>query len=174
MPKPTCYEIYQAAFDRRQNNHPFDRVSAYKIRESRGNLHHELELLCSVQSYLATPKAVRRASQLVGCIPEDLARRVKQVPTNIAVEFGYNLVPAVLALTVEGVSSSSVSELASDVKHKLDALLDDCDAACLASKLSASRLYRDLRHGTSCLPQLCLDACGIANLAVSFCDEQGV
>lgn len=174
MPKPTCYEIYQAAFDRRQYNHPFDRVSAYKIRESRGNLHHELELLRSVQAYLAAPKSARRATQLVGCAPDDMARRLKQVPVNLATELGYNLVPAVTALAVEGVPPSDVKAFALKHQQQVHALVPHCEAARLACRRPSSQLYRELRLGQSLLPGLCLRAIGIADQAVAFCDQQSV
>jgi hypothetical protein len=174
LSKLTSLEVYQAAFNHREDDHPFDRLSAYKVRESRNNLRHELALLRSVQLYLATTKSMRRPAQLIGCTPDDMARRIKRVPTIIAEELGYNLMPAALALAVEGVSSRAVSRLASALLPRINALLAECDATKLICQMSASLLYHDLRTGSSPLPRLCRDALEIADGAAMLCEKHGV
>jgi hypothetical protein len=90
---------------KRNKEHPFNHISAYKIRESRGNIEDQLSVILGLEAYLYAKPSRRNPCSLVGCTPEDKANRLKRIPSDIATELGYNLIPAIEALHVEGITA---------------------------------------------------------------------
>lgn len=175
MTCPTPHDVFCAAMRRRKAHHPFKRVSAYKIRESRDNLHHETNVVGSVAVYLRAPRGVYgRSNMLVGCTEEDKAYRLKHVPETIANELGYNLIPAHMALHLEGVSEADIIAFLQSIKPEVDRLLVECDAIQMAISRSIKSEHADLKAGQSALAAACADALDIAEQAMAFCKEHGV
>lgn len=173
MTERTCHDIYQSALLRRKNEHPFGGSSAYKVRESQRNLEGEIAVLRSVQVYLAARPSMKRSVTLVGCTRDDMARKIKLMPQNLAEELGYNLVPAVLALGTEGLAVSAIDSFAAELQPRIDAFLANCEAARLFCKQPASVLYDDLRSPVSQLAAVCHEALTIAGAAVALCHRHG-
>ena len=174
MVKPTCQKVFTDAKAQRLAAHPFDRVSAYKVRESRANIEHERRVVLSVAAYLNSPKSQRADSTLVGCTSEDKAMRLHAIPSIIARELGYNLHPAVAALSVEGVPPTAVSAFVASIEPRVHQLVKECDAVQAATGRSLRAEYRRMRNGYSRIYGLCEDASSIAEDAVSFCRQHGV
>jgi hypothetical protein len=166
--------VFRAAMKQRKANHPFKRVSAYKVRESRHNLHHEANVVGSIAEYLRAPcGAYGRSGILVGCTEDDKAHRLKRVPEIIAHELGYTLIPALEALHLEGVPEADIITFLQSIKPEVDRILADCDAIQMATRRSIQSEYAALKAGYSPLAALCADALDIAEQAVSFCKEHG-
>lgn len=175
MTKPIAYAEFRAAMKQRKANHPFDRISAYKVRESRDNLHHETNVVGSIGEYLRAPRGVySRSGILVGCTEGDKAQRLKCIPHNIVRELGYNLIPALMALHLEGVSEADIIAFLQSIKPQVDRLLADCDAIQMTTERSIKSEYAALKAGYSPLVALSADALDIAEQAVAFCKEHGV
>lgn len=170
----SCQAIFRTAMKQRRANHPFERVSAYKIRESGDNLHRNLVTVRSIADYLRAGKSDRHSSMLVGCTEEDKAYRLKRVPEIIADEFGSNLIPALMALGVEGVPEADIVTFLQSIKPQVARILADCDAIQMATSRSIKSEYADLKAGQSALAAICGDALDIAEQAVAFCKEHGV
>ena len=166
--------MFRAAMKRRQANHPFERVSAYKIRETGDNLQHNLNTVRSIAEYLRARSGDRRSSMLVGCVQEDKAYRLKRVPEIIAHELGYNLIPALKALHLEGVPEADIITFLQSIKPQVDRILAECDAIQMETSRSIKSEYADLKAGYSPLPAVCEDALDIAEQAVAFCKEHSV
>lgn len=96
------------------------------------------------------------------------------MPNNIAYELGYNLIPAIAALSVEGVPEAEISTFITSIKPQIDRLLDDCEAVRLATARSIQPEYGAMRQGRSEMAVLCKDALNIADQAVAFCRQHGV
>lgn len=173
MTERTCQDIYQSALLRRKDVHPFGGSSTHKVRESQRNLGVEIAVLRSAQAYLAASPSMKRSVTLVGCTRDDMARRIKQMPQNLAEELGYNLVPAVLALGIEGLAASVINGFAAALQPSIDAFLANCEAARLFCKQPASVLYGDLRSPVSQLAAVCDEALTIADAAVTLCNRHG-
>lgn len=175
MTKPIAYAEFRAAMKQRQTHCPFERISAYKVRESRDNLHHVANVVGSIGEYLRAPRgAYNRSGILVGCTEGDKAQRLKCIPHNIARELGYNLIPALMALHLEGVSEADVIAFLQSIKPRVDRLLADCDAIQMTTRRSIKSEYADLKAGQSNLAATCVDALNIADQAVAFCKQHGV
>jgi hypothetical protein len=158
----------------RRAKHPFDRISAYKIRESRDNLQHGLNVVASVSEYLRTRPGYARCGILVGCTEEDKAQRLKRTPAIIARELGYNLFPALEALTVEGVPEADIAAFLVSIKPDVDQLLLDCDAVQRTTAGSIQFEYAAMKAGGSDMERICAEALRIAEQAVGFCELHGV
>jgi hypothetical protein len=165
--------IFREALIQRQTKCPFDRISAYKIRECRESLMHEQIVVHSITEYLRAPKAARHASMLVGCVEEDKAYRLKRIPNNIVWELGYNLVPAIAALPLEGVAEPEVRDLLNRIKPQIDRLLRHCDATQAATRGSVRPEYQAMMCGGSATQRICAHAVEIANRAAAFCQQHG-
>lgn len=170
----SCPSAFRSWMKVRRSKYPFDRVSAYKVRESHGNLEYEGRAVASIAQYLTTKPGYGRAGILVNCTEENKAVRLKRVPNKIAYELGYNLIPAVAALTVEGVPEGEIFTFITSIKPKVDQLLDDCEAVRLATARSIQGEYGAMRQGRSEMAVLCEHALDIADQAVAFCRQHGV
>jgi hypothetical protein len=87
---------------------------------------------------------------------------------------GYNLIPAIEALTLEGVPEAGIATFLLSIKPQVDQLLADCDAVQMATARSIKSEYAAMKAGTSSMEQICADALSIAELAAAFCERHGV
>jgi hypothetical protein len=171
MSKITCHEVFRNAMAKRKTDYPFGRISAHKVRESHENLLYEQKVVRSIAGYLRTsPGYYGRSNILVGCTTEDKAHRLKRVPEIIAHEVGYNLHPAVEALTLHGVPDVAVRALLASIKPQVDLLLFDCD---VAQQATARQEYGAMKAGNSGMKRICADAVHIAEQAIEFCAKHG-
>jgi hypothetical protein len=166
--------IFRDARAKRIKERPFDRISAYKICESRDNIEHELRVVLGLEAYLWAKPSRRNPYALVGCTPEDKAQRLKKIPRVIATELGENLIPAIEALHVEGIPQQDVDAFVASLKSSVIKLLDDCDNVLAVTARSIRNEYGAVRNGTSGSEQICRDALRIADAAVDFAKKYGV
>ena len=174
MTKMTSHSVFLRAMEDRIAKRPFDRISAYKIRESHHNIEHELRVVLGLEAYLSAKPSSRNPFVLVGCTPEDKAQRLKKIPQVIARELGENLIPAIEALYVEGVPQKDVDAFVASLKSSVIKLLDDCDNVLAVTARSIRDEYGAVRNGTSGSEQICRDALRIADAAVDFAKKHGV
>jgi hypothetical protein len=153
----------------RRADRPFDRISAYKIRESLDRLSHERAVVASIAAY-RKDRWGYYPNQLVGCTNEDKSLRLKQVPGNIARRLGEDLIPAIEALGCEGIPDLDVLSFAVSIKPRVKRLIDDCETVRTTGRLYNKRQTKRLG---SCAV-LCDEALNIADEAVLFCRSHGV
>lgn len=166
--------IFRDARAKRIKERPFDRISAYKIRESRDNIEYELRVVLGLEAYLSAKPSRRNPYVLVGCTPEDKAQRLKKIPRVIATELGENLIPAIEALHVEGIPKQDVDAFVASLKSSVFRLLGDCDDVMAVTAKSIRDEYSAIRIGTSGSEQICRDALRIADAAIDFAKKHGV
>lgn len=170
----TCQAVFREALRERRTKYPFERVSAYKVRESRDNLWHEGAVVASIADYLRARPRDRHFSMLLGCTEEDKGQRLKGIPAGIAHELGYNLIPALEALTLEGVPAADIEAFIGSIKPQVDQLLADCDAIKMGTSRSVQPEYDALKAGNSRTENICAEALRMADLAVQFCEQHGL
>jgi len=158
----------------RKTSYPFDHISAYKVRESGDNLQHECRVVASISEYLRARPCDRHSSMLVGCVESDKSVRLKRIPHNIARELGYNLIPAIEALTSEGVPAAAITTFIRSIKPQVEQLLADCDAIWLGMSRCSTPEYERMKAGGSPMECICADALDISEQAVAFCKQHGV
>jgi hypothetical protein len=174
LPKLGARAIFRDARVKRIKERPFDRISAYKISESRDNIEHELRVVLGLEAYLWAKPSRRNPYVLVGCTPEDKAERLKKIPRAIATELGENLIPAIEALHVEGIPQQDVDAFVASLKSSVFKLLDDCDVVWAVTARSIKDEYSAIKNGTSGSEQICRDALRIADAAMDFAKKYGV
>jgi len=160
--------IFRDARSKRIKERPFDRISAYKIRESRDNIEHELRVVLGLEAYLSAKPSCRNPYVLVGCTPEDKAQRLKKIPRVIVTELGENLIPAIEVLHVEGIPQQDVDAFVVSLKSSVFKLLDDCDVVWAVKARSIRHEYSAIKNGTSGSEQICREALRIADAAMDF------
>jgi hypothetical protein len=170
----SCQAIFRSSMRDRRANHPLVRISAYKLRESRDNLQHGRDVLVSIADYQCARPRDRHSVSLVGCTSEDAGSFLKRFPGIIARELGYNLIPAIEALTVEGVPAGDINTFIQSIKPQVDQLLVDCDAIQAEISRSIQGEYDGMKAGNSELIRLSKEALRIAEQAVVFCEQHGV
>jgi hypothetical protein len=174
MTKMTPRNVFLRSMEDRITKRPFDRISAYKIRESRDNIEHELRVVLGLEAYLSARPSSRNPHVLVGCTPEDKSQRLKKIPRVIARELGENLIPAIEALHVEGIPQQDVDAFVAILKPLVNKLLKDCDDVLAVTTRSIKDEYGAVRNGTSGSEQICRDALRIADAAIDFAKKHGV
>jgi hypothetical protein len=170
----SCQAIFRSSMRERETSYPFAQISAYKVRESRDNLQRECAVVASIAEYLRARPSDRRGSTLLGCTEEDKAHRLKRTPHIIARELGYNLIPAIEALTLEGIPREDIDAFLATIKPRVQQLVSDCDAARTAISRSIQGEYARMKAGNSDLMRICNEALDIADLAVEFCERHRV
>ena len=170
----TGRKLFTDVMKQRLTKHPFDGRSAYKVRESRKNLRREIDVVASIAAYRSAPPRVRYSKPLVGCTSADTALRLKRVPNIIIHELGYNLIPAIEALHLEGVPAADIATFIAPIKARVNRLVAECEVVHQANSRSIRGEYARLKAGQSDLPGLCKEATDIAELAVAFCRKHSV
>ena len=174
MSKMTCQAVFRKAMRDRRANHPLDRISAYKVSEVRGTIERLLRTVVEVAAFVTGGSSAPVPFLLGCCTTEDKATWLKDLPGHIARELGYNLIPAIEALTVEGVPAGDIATFIGSIKAQVDQLLVDCDAVQMGNARSIKPEYVAMTAGNSDLIRLSKEALRIADLAVEFCEQHRV
>ncbi len=174
MTKMTPRTVFLSAVEDRITNHPFDRISAYKVRESRDNIIRMINTLNEIIAVVSSGETHSVPIRLGGCTTEDKSIWLKDLPGNLAHELGYNLIPAIQALNVEGVPEAAINSFIKSIKGDVCQLLKDCDAVQTDTGRSVKGEYARMKAGCSETLRICNDALVIADQAVALCDTHGV
>ncbi len=174
MSKPIPSRHFKASMSDRIANRPFVNISAYKVRESFENI----ENMCStvVEIINVVSKGATRSPPVLlgGFTSEDKGIWLKDLPANLAHELGYNLIPAIESLSVEGVPPAAIKAFIQSIKGSVHQLLADCDAVQAATSRTIKGEYALMKQGRSSALRICNDAFQIADLAAAFCDLHDV
>lgn len=170
----TPHTAFLRAMKDRVTNRPFDSISAYKVRESRDNIIRMINTLNEIISVVSSGKTYPTPILLGGCTTEDKSIWLKDLPGNLAHELGYNLIPAIQALNVEGVPQATIDRFIQSIKVDVCQLLKDCGALQTETGLSVKGEYARMKAGCSEMLRICNDALVIADQAVALCDTHGV
>ena len=171
MPPPT---VFLRAMEDRIANCPFETISAYKVRESRGNIASLIQTLTEVISVVSGGESHPVPILLGGCTTEDKAIWLKDLPGNLAHELGYNLISAVKSLSVEGVPEAAIKGFVQSIKGRVCQLLNDCDAMQTETGWSIKGEYARMKLGCSEMNRICQDALALADQAVALCEHHEV
>ncbi len=174
MTKMTPRNVFLSAMEDRITNHPFDRISAYKVRESRDNIIRMINTLNEIVAVVSSGETHSVPILLGGCTTEDKSIWLKDLPGNLAHELGYNLISALQALNVEGVPESTIYRFIQSIKGDVCKLLKDCDTMQTDTCRSIKEEYARMKAGCSEMLRICNDALRIADQAKLFCQKHGV
>ncbi len=148
------------AFDQGQasrRKHPLTR-GAYKLRDTQQNLNRMIATLDAVGDYLRRRPQHRGPLPLGGCTTDDKAIYLKRIPTTLAKMFGYDVLPAIAALTGDGVPQHNVRQALGQIQRRVEYLLDECDVQHASLKKDIKAEYENMKAGYSELYGLLTDA----------------
>lgn len=174
MSKPIPSRHFKASMRARIANRPFVDISAYKVRESSENIYSMLSTVMEITHVVSRGATHSSPVRLGCCTSEEKANWLKDLPHKLAHELGYNLIPAIEALSVEGVPTSAIRAFVQSIKGKVYQLLADCDAVQSATSRTIKREYALMKQGRSSALRICNDAFQIADQAKRFCHHHGV
>lgn len=174
MTKMTPRNVFLSAMEDRITKHPFDRISAYKVRESRDNIIRMINTLNEIIAVVSSGVTHSVPILLGGCTTEDKSIWLKDLPGNLAHELGYNLISALQALNVEGVPEPAIDRFIQSIKRDVCQLLKDCDTVQTDTGRSVKGEYARMKAGCSEMLRICNDALRIADQAKLFCKHHSV
>ncbi len=124
---------------------------AYRLEQLRGWLHRDYRELQCIEDYRCG-----RVSRwnLQCCTPEDMHVWLKDLPPSVAYSLGYDLLPATLALTENGVDARSIQTLLPQLRYDVQRLVDDLEQARAPFAHQISHEYRLMSAGESSLAPL--------------------
>lgn len=169
MTKMTPRTVFLRAMEDRITNYPLDRISAYKVRESQYNITRTIGTLTQIIEVVSSGETHSVPILLGGCTTEDKSIWLKDLPGNLAHELGYNLIPAIQALNVEGVPQATIDRFIQSIKADVCQLLKDCDTMQKNTRLSVKSEYARMKAGGSEMLRICNGALRIADQAVALC-----
>ncbi len=169
-----CSRAFRSSMRERLEKRPFVDISAYKVRESLSNIESIMSTVAEIIEYVSNSERGSQPVRLGECTSEDKSIWLKDLPSNLARELGFNLIPAIAALSVEGVAPAAVKSFMQSIKGWVHRLLEDCDAVQAATSRSISSEYALMKRGQSSMLRLCNEAFRIADRAIAFCDAHKV
>lgn len=169
-----CGKVFRASLKERQKERPFGNKSAYKIRESQSNIESITSTVTAIIEHVSNGECSSPPVLLGGCTSADKDIWLAALPSNLADELGFNLIPAIAALSVEGVPEPAIESFAQSINSSVQQLLDDCDAVQAAISNSIAEEYARMKRGQSSMLGICNDALQIADRAAIFCDVHDV
>ena len=121
-----------------------------KLREVRFRLLRMQETMYQIGEYLNNPSHFYEG-QILGhcCTTEDKAFWIKSIPAKVAEQLGYDILPAIAALTNNGLSKRDTDATLDIAKVMAKALLKDCEQQETRLKGGISAEYDNMKTGYS-------------------------
>jgi hypothetical protein len=174
MSKPIPSRHFKASMSDRIANRPFLDISAYKVRESFENIESMCSTVVEIINVVSKGETHSSPVRLGCCTSEEKAKWLKGLPSKLAHELGFNLIPAVEALHLEGVPPAAIRAFIHSIKGSVHQLLAVCDAVQAATSRTIKGEYALMKQGRSSALRICNNAFQIADRAATFCDLHDV
>lgn len=168
MPKLPCHDAFGAATARRAK-YPL-RSGAYKLRETQDSIARMQATMFDIGSLLRNSSAYAPGSLLGCCTTDDKAAWLKGLPKHVADLLGYNILPAIAALTGDDIPLNNVKGELQNATADMRRLLDDCEKQHARLRKGIEHEYRSIKTGYSDLYGLLVDADCIAKRALELID----
>ena len=165
MAKKTVKKAFQDAQNLRLE-HPLD-SGEYKLRQVRWWLSRMQETMYRIGEYIKNPSHFYKG-QILGhcCTTDDKAVWIKSIPAQVAKLLGYDILPAIAALTNGGLSKRDTHRTLEIANGMAKALLKDCERQEARSKGGISAEYDMVKTGYSEVHGLLVEADRIAEDAL--------
>lgn len=165
MANASCRDAFARALTQRKSI-PFP-SGVFKLREAERQLADIEQTLVKIES-LASAGARQRTPLLLGsCTTSDKAAWLKGLPRQIAELHGDLIVPAVEALTTDGLSRRALDELSRTLAEKTATIIAKCDDAHQAVRQSVAVEYAAMRAGRSIIRDLVAESLALVRSALA-------
>lgn len=164
MANASCRDAFARALTQR-NSIPFP-SGVFKLREAERQLADIEQTLVKIESLARGPR--QRTPLLLGsCTTSDKAAWLKGLPRQIAELHGDLIVPAVEALTTDGLSRRALDELSRTLAEKTATIIAKCDDAHHAVRQSVAVEYAAMRAGRSIMRDLVAESLALVRSALA-------
>ncbi len=147
----TCHEAFQRGLDDRKA-YPLT-LGDYKIRESLRGLGRISETITKIAEDL---KFKRRGyyRYFGACTSDDADVWLKSVPAQLALDLGYNVLPAIYALAADSVPHAIVGKCSSRANSVTPTIINHCEEARIALRRGVRTEYTRMKAGQSTVQPL--------------------
>lgn len=157
MTQMTCHDTFATAQARRRF-YPL-KTGANKLRDARHRLSRMMKTIDAIGDILRKPGSVRSGSALGPCCTtDDKAVWLKCVPDQVAEMLGYDILPAIAALTADGVPKTVLAAELKLAQATANQLLKDCEVQRVRLKRGIKGEYAAIKSGQSELYDLLVNA----------------
>ena len=165
MAKQTVKKAFQDAKNLRLK-YPLD-SGEYKLREIRWRLSRMQNSMYQIGEYLKNPSNFYKGQTLGHCCTtDDKAFWIKSIPAKVAELLGYDILPAIAALTNDGLSKRDTDATIDIANGMAKTLLKDCERQEARLKGGISAEYDEMKTGYSEVHGLLVEADRIAEDAL--------
>ena len=119
----------------------------YKLREARLNLQRMHDTVSLIQRHKV--HNLRLPDFLNQCMRHEVSTWLKAIPSAIAWQLGYNIAPAIDALTGDGLNTSEILSIKKQIKPVIKDLLYNCEWTHTVIKKNIGYEYRNMKSGQS-------------------------
>ena len=169
MAKQTVKKAFQDAQNLRPK-HPINSGEC-KMRETRWRLSRMQNSMYQIGEYLKNQSHFYKGQTLGHCCTtEDKAFWIKSIPAKVAELLGYDILPAIAALTNDCLSKRDTYATLAIANGMAKALLKDCDQQEARLKAGISPEYDEMKTGFSEVHGLLVEADRIAEDALQVLD----
>ena len=148
MTTPTAKDVFHDAINLRKKC-PLA-SGGYKLREERWRILRRQKTMYQIGEYLKNPSNFEKGRMLGPCCTtDDKAYWIKSIPALVANQLGYNILPAIAALTNDGLSKRDTDIAFANAKQRANALLKDCEWQQTRLKGGISVEYTMMKTGYS-------------------------
>ena len=170
MPQMTCQDTFAEAQLRRRS-FPLE-AGALKLREAKHILSRMMKTIDAIGDFLRQPGSVRLGSALeLCCTAFDKAIWLKSVPDQVAKMLGYDILPAIAALTADGVPKTVLAAELKLAQAAANQLLKDCETQRVRLKGGIKTEYGAIKSGQSELYVLLVNADHLAIRALELAER---
>ena len=171
MPQTTCHNTF-AEVQLRRRSHPL-KAGADKLREARHRLSRMMKTIDAIRDFLRNPASVMSESALGPCCTTfDKAIWLKSVPDQLAEKLGYDILPAIAALTADGVPKTVLAAELKLAQATANQLLKDCEAQRVRLKGGIKPEYAAIKSGRSELCDLLIGGYHISQPSLGLIAEE--
>ena len=165
MTTSTAKDAFQEAINLRRKYPLTSGVD--KLHDVRSSFLRMQETMCQIREYLKNPGNFKKG-QILGycCTTDDKAYWINSIPALVARRLGYDILPAIAALTNDGLSKRDTDIALATAKQRAKALLEDCERQQTQLKRGISVEYNMIKTGYSEVHGLLVEADRIAEDAL--------
>jgi hypothetical protein len=167
MSKTPCQEAYDNAATRR-TAYPLP-SGAYKLRDAQRSTQRMKDTLYRIRDHLTEERIFPVGTHsLGGCLSDEIEYYLKELPNKISALVASDILPAIAALTGDGIPKSDVAGEMQSASANANRLFRDCEAVHARLTLRADQERDNIKEGYSAVYALLTDANGIAERALQL------
>jgi hypothetical protein len=167
MSKTPCHDAFMSAQAARQTA-PL-KSGVYKLREAERAIHRMKDTLYNIRVHLTEERIFPVGTHSLGCcLSDEIEYYLTELPIKISALVASDILPAIAALTGDGIPQSDAAAEMQSVNANANRLVRDCEAVHARLRLRVDQECGNIKEGYSAVYALLTDANGIAERALQL------